>query len=621
MKKAVAALLAVVCAAATAVEAGAYDITHCRAEWDPVTDYIFYRDLDTDEIVAVEHPDGSITDYYPEAYETAEEEPEPTYEETVPDPVITDPWAWMDPQPTEDADTEEAPSTEDEWWFDSEEEYADPYIVDITAKDTSLKITAAVSSAVKFDSWALYNADWWADDELIAEGTKRFDYSATEWGIDISLTKLIPGEEYNYRLVLYKDSEWGRDSVGRVEFYAKTELPMFETRMLTPAARQNSIAFMAVIDSRKEADGFIVQKYSGGKWVTVEKNGILDRYHVGSEYYYDYDNGVSYDFSLGENEDQMYNYDLRSASYTASDLKSMTQYKYRIRFFKKTGKNKRKYLDTVTATATTLMAAPELDLGATAKKAKLSWDKVKGADGYEVYVNVSDDTGSSSDRYYYYDGWYYDNGTSWFNEKDYKKLKTIKGGSKTSASYDIKGSKVYTYCVRAYKGSGKKKIYSEYSQAVATNSTEAILNGLTLKQKSTGLGEYDLGLVKSALKQCVNDKMSNYEKARAVYDYVHNVAQYEYDISKVSLDSIKAILSDHAGQCYQYAVTYQAMMKYLGFDMKLIGGKTASGGPHWWNEMVINGAPRMFDPQVGGRFCILYEQLGSRMVTKEKTVE
>lgn len=106
-----------------------------------------------------------------------------------------------------------------------------------------------------------------------------------------------------------------------------------------------------------------------------------------------------------------------------------------------------------------------------------------------------------------------------------------------------------------------------------------------------------------------------------MYNYVHNVAYYEYDINKVSLDSIKAILADHAGQCYQYAVTYQAMMKYLGFDMKLIGGKTASGGPHWWNEMVINGTPRMFDPQVGGRFCILYEQLGSRMVTKEKTVD
>ena len=226
----------------------------------------------------------------------------------------------------------------------------------------------------------------------------------------------------------------------------------------------------------------VVQKYSGGKWVTVEKNGSLSYYYNG-DYYYDMSTGDSYNFSVDDVEN-IDRYDLKCASYTATDLKSMTQYKYRIRFFQKVGKNKKKYIDTVTASATTLMAAPELDLGATAKKAKLSWDKVKGADGYEVYVKVSDDTGASSgDGYYYYDGWYYyDYGTSWFNADDYKKLKTIKSGSKTSASYDIKGNKVYTYCVRAYKASGKKKVYSEYSQIAATNSTKAILNGLTLKQ-------------------------------------------------------------------------------------------------------------------------------------------
>lgn len=615
MKKAVAAFLAVICAAATAAEAGAYDITRCRAEWDPETDLIFYRDMDTDEIVAVEDSNGYITDYYPQDYETAEVQPEPE-----PDPVITDPWAWLDPQPTEDA-----PYTEEDWWWEDTEEavWVEPVIANIDAKDTSLKITAAVSNRADIDRWALYKNDWWSDKELLVEGTNKYTYNSEAYGIDISLTDLIPGEEYDLTLVVYKNGIWGEEDIGYVDFTAKTELPMFKTQMMTPWAHQNSITFTAVIDSRKDADGFIVQKYSGGKWVTVEKNGSL-RYYDYNEAYYDMSTDTSYESDIGKSEEYMQNYQLRSAYYEATDLKPMTTYKYRIRFFQKTGKNKKKYIDTVTATATTLMAAPDLDLGATAKKAKLSWDKVKGADGYEVYVKVSDDNGSSGDNYYYdygY-GWYFsDYGNGWFNANDYKKLKTIKGGNKTSVSYDIKSGKVYTYCVRAYKGSGKKKVYSEYSQTAATNSTTAILNGLTLKSKPTGLGEYDLGLVKSALKQCVNDKMSNAEKAQAVYDYVHNVAQYEYDISKVSLDSIKAILVDHAGQCYQYAVTYQAMMKYLGFDMKLIGGKTASGGPHWWNEMTINGTPRMFDPQVGGRFCILYEQLGSRMVTKEKTID
>ncbi len=601
MKKAVAALMALVCAVATAAEAGAYDINHCWPEWDPDTDSIYYHDIVTDEIVAVEYPDGIITDYYPE-YDTEEVQVTEPTEEEVPPAEITDPWAWVVDQPTEEPYED---TTEDEPYIETEEvEFADPYIADIKARDTSINITATFTKKLTFDSWALYHSDWWYDDQLVAEGTDKYDYSAEEWGINITDTGLIPGETYDYRLVLYKNGEWGTYEYAEAEFSATTELPLYETKMLTPEAHQNSLSLEAVIDSRKEADGFIVEQYKGGKWVTVEKNGRLG-------YYYNYSDDSEY----------TRNYDLKSAEYTAIELKSMTKYKYRIRFFRKVGKNKRKYIDTVTVSATTLMAAPNLNLGATSKKAKLSWDKVKGAEGYEVFVKVSDGSYDYSNNWGWYSEDYLDYGTSWFNISDYKKYKTLKGAKNTSASYDIKGNKVYTYCVRAYKGSGSKKVYSEYSQAVATNSNVAILNGLTLKPKSTGLGEYDLGLVKSAVKQCVNDNMSNAEKAVAVYNYVHNVAQYEYDISKVSLDSIKAILVDHAGQCYQYAVTYQAMMKYLGFDMKLIGGKTASGGPHWWNEMVINGTPRMFDPQVGGRFCILYEQLGSRMVTKEKTVD
>lgn len=598
MKKAAAAFLAMACALATAAEAGAYDITRCRAEWDPDTDYIYYRDIESGEIVAMEDPNGYITDFYTVEEEIAEE----TVEEETPIKEITDPWAWMDHQETEEVfyyDTEE-----EEPVIDTEEvAFVEVRIADIKVTDTSVTVTAAFTKQLDFDSWALYHADWWYGDQLVAEGTKKYDYSADEWGIDITDTGLIPGDTYDYRIVLYKNTDWGKYEFSYGEFSATTDLPIYKTEMLTPEAHQDSLRFEAVIDSRKEADGFVVEQYKSGKWVTVEKKGELS-------YYYNY-----------SDDDFTRNYDLRCAQYTASDLKSMTSYKYRIRFFKKTDKNKRKYIDTVTVSAATLMAAPKLDLGATAKKAKLSWDKVKGADGYEIYVKTGNDNTDYSNNWGWYSEDYLDYGTSWFNIEEFKKLKTLKGSSKTSASYEIKGNKVYTYCVRAYKGSGKNKVYSEFSRAVATNSNVALLNGITLKPKATGLSDYDLGLVKSALKQCVNDKMSNAEKAVAVYNYVHNVAQYEYDISKVSYDSIKAILVDHAGQCYQYAATYQAMMKYLGFDMKLIGGKTASGGPHWWNEMTLNGTPRMFDPQVGGRFCILYEQLGSRMVTKEKTVD
>ena len=592
MKKIAVAAAALLCAAAAGINAAAFDYSGCRSEWDPSTDCIYYRDNSTNKIVAIEYPDGRIEEY-------AEPEPSvPTEEE----PDIPYPW--------------EIPEETEEEWYPTEEPsyyYDDPYIQSIDAGSEKADVTALIDSRWDFDGWAVYDNDWWGDnDECVAEGTSSTAYSATENKVSISLSGLNPGDSYDYRLEFYKNDIWGRSTICSVDFSFTTLLPMYEPVMKEPYAASNSLTIMAVLDGRYEADGFVVEKYSKNKWVMVEKNGEL-------EYYY------GYDYATGIEEEYNRNYSLRKARYTFDNLSPMTKYKYRIRFFKNTEKGKRKYISTVSGSAYTLMAAPELDIGATSKNAKLSWNKVKGADGYEVYV-YSEKAGQEdySGNWGWYSGGYdsYLNySTGWYDPGSFKKLKTIKSGKTTSASFDLKGSRTYTYCVRAYKKVKGGKVYSEFSRNVSTNSNAALLNGLKLSPKSTGLGDYDLGLVKVALKQCVNDKMSNAEKAAAVYDYVHNVAQYEYDINKVSLDSVKAILSDHAGQCYQYAVTYQAMMKYLGFDVKLIGGKTASGGPHWWNEMVINGTPYMFDPQVGGRFCILYEQLGSRMVTKEKTID
>lgn len=591
MKRSVMAFAALICAAVMGISAGAYDITHCSAEWDPETDYIYYRDITTKEIVAVEYPDGRITDYVPETG-TPDSEEAPATEDSVPD----DPWIWWQ-------DTEEEPDPEtEEIWYDPTEYYIQPELRSLEEKTDQITAVVSLDKQWEFDGWEFYRQEW-SDDVLISEGTQKQEYSSSEYSVTVTDKGLTPGESYDYRLVFYENSEWGRLTLCSARFSATTELPMYETKMLTPEAGESTLSFTAVIDSRYEADGFVVEKYSRKKWVMVEKNGeLLSYYGYGDEDYND-------------------KYDLREAVYTAQELSPMTKYKYRIRFFKNAGKNKRKYIQTAAASAYTLMQAPDIDLSVTGNKAKLSWKKVKGAEGYEVFVYV----GNAGDHYDEY-GWYYGNysgldyGGGWFNS-DYKKLRTIKSAKTTSASFDIKSAKVYKYCVRAYRKSGKEKVYSEYSQCVSSDSNMALLNGIKLKKISTGLGEYDLGLVKSAVKQCVTDDMSNAEKALAVYNYVHNAATYEYDISKVSLDSIKAILVDHAGQCYQYAVTYQAMMKYLGFDMKLIGGKTASGGPHWWNEMNLNGTARMFDPQVGGRFCIYYEQLGSRMVTKEKTVD
>jgi len=75
----------------------------------------------------------------------------------------------------------------------------------------------------------------------------------------------------------------------------------------------------------------------------------------------------------------------------------------------------------------------------TKKQAKLTWKKVDGASGYEIYKATSKDG-------------------------KYKKVTTIKKGStKTYTEKKLTSKKTYYYKVRAYRTVSGKKVYSGYS--------------------------------------------------------------------------------------------------------------------------------------------------------------
>lgn len=89
--------------------------------------------------------------------------------------------------------------------------------------------------------------------------------------------------------------------------------------------------------------------------------------------------------------------------------------------------------------AITKLVAPTLKVKAGSEKATLSWNKVAGASGYEVYMAASK------------------NGT-------YRKITTIKKG--TTVTYTKKGlraNRTYYFKVRAYKTVDGKNVYSKYS--------------------------------------------------------------------------------------------------------------------------------------------------------------
>ena len=87
----------------------------------------------------------------------------------------------------------------------------------------------------------------------------------------------------------------------------------------------------------------------------------------------------------------------------------------------------------------TKLVAPTLKVKAGSEKATLSWNKVAGASGYEVYMAASK------------------NGT-------YRKITTIKkGATVTYTKKGLRANRTYYFKVRAYKTVDGKNVYSEYS--------------------------------------------------------------------------------------------------------------------------------------------------------------
>lgn len=129
-------------------------------------------------------------------------------------------------------------------------------------------------------------------------------------------------------------------------------------------------------------------------------------------------------------------------SYTDKSKEAGSNYQYKVRAYVKV-KKKATYgsyssvLKTATKTLTpTLTGTPQ------SKKAKLSWEKVEGATGYEVYMSTKKSSG-------------------------YSKIKTISKGK--TVSYTKKGlkkNKKYYFKIRTYKKVSGVKIYSGYSKVV-----------------------------------------------------------------------------------------------------------------------------------------------------------
>ena len=128
-----------------------------------------------------------------------------------------------------------------------------------------------------------------------------------------------------------------------------------------------------------------------------------------------------------------------ASSYNAKKLKAGTKYTYSVYAYKKSGNSKIKGKEKSKAFVTKPSKVKSVKTTAKSKACKISWKKVAGASGYQVYMATS-------------------------KKGKYKKIGDTKKLNLTKKS--LKKGKTYYFKVRAYKTLNKKKTYGAYSVKV-----------------------------------------------------------------------------------------------------------------------------------------------------------
>lgn len=125
-------------------------------------------------------------------------------------------------------------------------------------------------------------------------------------------------------------------------------------------------------------------------------------------------------------------------SYKIKKLKAGATYKFKICSY--TNIDGKEYLGKETyLTAKTKVSSTKIKVKATSGKLKISWKKVSGAKGYEVYLASS-------------------------KKGKYKKIKTVTSGKKKGCTCKMKTKGIYFIKVRAYSKINGKKVYGKFSK-------------------------------------------------------------------------------------------------------------------------------------------------------------
>ena len=218
--------------------------------------------------------------------------------------------------------------------------------------------------------------------------------------------------------------------------------------------------------------------------------------------------------------------------------------------------------------------------------AKLKWNKITEATGYEVYFSE--------------------------NRNDFKLLKRYK--KNTYLSYTKKDilpyKKNYYFYITAYKTVNNKRNYIYNSNILETSDIASLINGSVDKpvktftttnvqgkkssSYSTAISNNDRKIINNFNSEYFSSDMPVYDKIYYTFMFIHEKVKYASGSlwSKIGNSTyVDAIFNKQLGQCAQYNGAMVEYLVNLGFNAKLIMGYRGKSidnrWQHFWGEVKL----------------------------------
>lgn len=167
---------------------------------------------------------------------------------------------------------------------------------------------------------------------------------------------------------------------------------------------------------------------------------------------------------------------------------------------------------------------------------------------------------------------------------------------------EIADTKIVKSVFYEEKGDGEYEVYSdsELKQPVSCENSEQlyylVMNGYRPVPKKDSIAENIYSKAKEILKSIVNEDMSDFEKIKAVYDYLTANIRYDYSTAYSSSTYLvgeqayylEGVFSNKCAVCDGKAKAYALLLNMVGVPCYRSAGKNGDAD-HAWNVVKLNG--------------------------------